>query len=175
MLLSRLVKLWKSADVMHKPEKVFSFREGYTFSFECDGHTIDAWFSAWSGEEKVCINGNLLAQQKTHSRQSENVFEIEGVEYRVRMVAQSLLKGPFTCTLLQGEKPIKQQRLVFPRPKHSILRFLFFLALGGGLGLSQSYFHFSWWYAIPVLVIIVFTSIFWSKRYQPFFEEVECA
>ena len=126
-------------------EKTFSLTKGYSFSFEDEGKEIQAWFSALSGLEKVYVDGELVSSQRNLSTDSSNVFSIGQNEYSTNLKVASLLKGPFICTLSKNGNKYKRQKLIFPKlqsksSKFSFLvRFTFFIVLGGLVGLSSSY------------------------------------
>ncbi|MDF1743055.1 MAG: hypothetical protein P1V19_05130 [Gimesia sp.] len=94
-------------------KKSFSFRKGYSFSFDDDGRNIEAWFSALSGMEKVFVDGALISSQRTLSKESSHNFIIGEDSYSTRMDAVSLFKGPFLCTLSKNGKEFKRQKLVY--------------------------------------------------------------
>jgi len=154
-------------------EKIFSLRKGFTFSFEDEGNTIDAWFSAFSGLEKVYVNGDLISSQRNLSTDSTNSFNVGANEYSTNLNVASLLKGPFLCTLSKNGDAYRRQRLLFPKAKPSskwksfLVSFLLFLVLGILFGLARSYWQLpseSIYIFIAVLSVIVFP--FYSEKYK---------
>ncbi|WP_444942896.1 hypothetical protein ACJJIK_12280 [Microbulbifer sp. ZKSA006] len=128
-------------------EKTFSFRKGYTFSFEDEGNVIEAWFSALSGLEKVYVNGELVSSQRNLSTDSTNSFSIGPNEYSTNLSVVSLFKGPFVCTLSKNGSEYKRQKLLFSKSDSSskrqpfIARFSFFIVLGALLGFARAYWQ----------------------------------
>lgn len=161
--------------------KPFSFLKGYSFSFEDDGNQIDAWFSAYSGLEKVFVNGQLVSKQRNLSTDSTSTFKLGNHEYSINLNAKSLLKGPFICTLTKDGENYKRQKLVFPlneerKGKHSIaLRFLFFIILGVIFGVLISLWQLPKEvsiYALGSLFLVVFLhNLKTSKARRPVIED----
>ena len=154
-------------------DKKFSFTKGFTFFFEDEGCTIDAWFSAFSGLEKVYVNGELISSQRTLSTDSTNSFNVGANEYSTNLNTASLLKGPFVCTLIKNGKAYRRQKLLFPKAKPSskgmsfLVSFLLFIVLGTLFGFARSYWQLpseSIYIFMAVLSVIVFP--FYSKKYK---------
>lgn len=148
-------------------EKIFSIVKGYTFSFEEEGNVIDAWFSTFSGLEKVYVNGELVSSQRTLSTNSTNSFNIGENEYSTNLKAVSLLKGPVVCTLSKNGREYKRQKMIFPKfdPSAKILFFTLILVV--------VFFEFAslhWQlprYYIVIFFIVVFIVAFvhdWKNR-----------
>ena len=164
-------------------EKAFSFRKGYTFSFEEEGNAIDAWFSAFSGLEKVYLNGELVCCQRNLSTDSTNSFYIGAKEYSTNLNAVSVLKGPFVCTLSKNGKEYKRQKLVFLNSNsslkdlHYISRMSFFIALGTSFGFAYSYWQLpkeSMFVFLVILSVMVFAyHLKNQKRTTPVIEHEE--
>lgn len=150
-----------------------SFINGCTFTFEVGPHRIEAWFSGFSGLEMVYVNGNLVSRQRNLSTNSKNTFVIDGEEYSTIFKAASLLKGPFTCTLLKNDVPIKKQKLLFSTPgnpqksenpqKSFLAGWIVPVSVGGAYGIAVAFelipetsLLWSWLIVIPIVVIIEF-------------------
>jgi len=161
----------------------FSFVKGYSFSFEDEGRLIEAWFSAFSGLEKVFVNGELVSSQRNYSKNSTNLFEIGENEYSTSLEVVSLLKGPFICTLRKNGEAYKRKKLIFPRAVANssknpfILRFLFYILLGLVFGFSKNYFDFPSWSTyifLAILFIFVFAYHYkTNKNGGPLIEDEE--
>jgi hypothetical protein len=154
-------------------EKTFSLRKGFTFSFEDEGSTIDAWFSAFTGLEKVYVNGELISSQRNLSTDSTNSFNIGVNQYSTNLNVESLLKGPFVCTLSKNGDAYKRQRLLFPKAKPSskgmsfLVSFFLFLVLGILFGLARSYWQLpSESIYIFIVVLSVMAFPFYSRKYK---------
>ena len=164
---------------MTTEKKTFSFLKGYSFEFECEGHHIESWFSAFSGLEKVFVDGLLVASQRNLNKSSENRFFVDDPSCSTSLDASNLLKGPFVCTLLRDGEPIKKQRLVFPVPKPSQNRFWywlgFFVLLGVAFGAVQSHFSLPdssfWVFLVIAAVVSIVASM--GQRVDPYIEEEE--
>lgn len=148
-------------------EKIFSFRKGYTFSFEEEGSVIEAWFSALSGLEKVYVNGELVSSQRNLSTDSTNSFSIGPNEYSTTLSVVSLFKGPFVCTLSKNGNEYKRQKLLFPKGNSSskglpfIARFSFFIVLGALFGFARAYWQLpkeSIYVFLAALFVVVFAN-----------------
>lgn len=114
-------------------KKSVSFFKGYSYSFEDNGRNIEVWCSAFSGLEKVFVDGTLVSSKRNISTQSSNTFHIGEDCYSTTLKIVSLFKGPFQCTLSKNGKDIKRQKLVIPSLKGNsgklshLFRFLFYL------------------------------------------------
>ncbi|MFV0478755.1 MAG: hypothetical protein ACK5ME_13110 [Parahaliea sp.] len=139
-------------------KKTFSFSKGYSFLFEEEGNTIEAWFSAFSGLEKVYVNGNLVCRQRSYSTDSSNSFCVGPSKYTTNLNTTSLLKGPFVCTLIKNGKPYKQQKLIFPKKGLSSKWILFFIIFSGIFGFTHSYWKLS--NEFIYIFIILLSAIF---------------
>ena len=95
----------------------FSYTKGYSFHFEEQGHQIEAWFSCLSGREKIFVDGELICEQRSLSRHATTEFTVDGQTYTLSMDVDSLLTGPYVCTLSKNDQPLKRQKLVFPEPE----------------------------------------------------------
>ncbi|WP_111641201.1 hypothetical protein [Marinimicrobium alkaliphilum] len=140
-------------------EKAFSFIKGYSFSFEDEGRKIEAWFSTFSGLEKVYVDGELVSSQRNFAKESSNTFVIGADEYATRLKMVSLLKGPFECTLSKNGNALRRQKMVFPKRTSGAERFpffvqlAFFIALGGVFGFAKAYWQ------LPEVSMYVFLGI----------------
>ena len=76
-------------------EKPFSFYNGYTFSFDVEGNNIQAWFSTLSGLEKIYVNGDLVASQRSFKRKTSNSFSLSGIQYTTVFENKGIFKGTF--------------------------------------------------------------------------------
>ena len=163
--------------------KSFNFIKGYSFSFEDEGSHIEAWFSSFSGLEKVLVNGKLVSSQRNFSKHSSNLFKVGENEYSTSLQVESLLRGPFVCTLSKNGKAYKKKKLTFSRTVSGdkkapvILRFLFYVLLGVAFGYSKSYFNLpdaSTYVFLAILFFIVFAYHYKSdKRAKPLIEDEE--
>ncbi|QDU11865.1 hypothetical protein [Gimesia aquarii] len=156
-------------------KKPFSFFKGYSYSFEDDGRNIEVWCSAFSGLEKVFVDGTLVSSKRNISTQSSNKFHIGEDSYSTTLKVVSLFKGPFLCTLSKNGKDIKRQKLVFHSLKDNSgtiphwLRFLFYLlfyvTLFLAFAVAKVYLHLPQESYIDFLFsLVVVASIFLSYR-----------
>ncbi len=166
-----------------KKEKAFSFLNGYSFTFTEGDDQIVAWFSAFSGKEKVFVNGALISEQRNYSTDSTNTFTIGENSYSTNLLVKNIFKGPFVCTLFKNGKEHKRKKLIFPTPtknkKSFFLYLVFFIFIGILFGFAHNYFMWPE-YSIYLLFLTVFVlslvlSIF-GKEYKaraPIIEEDE--
>ena len=135
--------------------KAFSLVKGYTFTFEDEGSSIDAWFSALSGLEKIYVNGELLSSQRNLSINSSHSFNIGANRYSTQFKVKSLLKGPFICTLNKNGQAYKQQNLVFhqPKPLLSVMIILLCIALSVLFGFAKAH------WSLPAASAPLFTAL----------------
>lgn len=164
-------------------KKAFSFTKGYTFRFEDNGHVIEHWNSAFSGSEKVYVNGELVASQRNLSKDSNTSFSIGANTYVLNLKVTSIQKGPFVCTLSKNGLPYQQQRLIFSKDSaetsaSSITgKLLFFVVLGAMFGLVRVYWQLPMVFSIlffALLFMIVFIyQLKHGKCMTPMLENVE--
>lgn len=144
-------------------KKAFGFIKGYSFLFEDEGNKIEAWFSAFSGLEKVYIYGNLISSQRNLSTNSSNSFNIGSNKYSTNLKAENIFKGPFVCTLSKNGAEYKRQKLVFPQSKPGkfpfLVRFIFFILLGGIFGFASGYWQ------LPKVITYIFLSVIFLVVY----------
>ena len=165
---------------MEREGKPISILKGYEFEFECEGRRIEAWFSAFSGLEKVLIDGQLVSSRRNFSKHSQSTFSIGSATCSTSLDVESLLKGPFVCTLFRNGEPFKRQRLVFPASTTSTNNFWYqigiFVLLGIVLGVTHSYFSLPNWFFWVFIALVFAVSLYWSwgKPVKPYIEEEEC-
>lgn len=146
----------------------FSFLRGYTFTFEDEGREIAAWFSAFSGLEKVYVNDELVARQRSYAYDSSSRFEIEGDVYETRFRAESILRGPYLCTLIKNGNDYKCQKLVFPTAKRNkrfsqhLIELVPYVVLGAIFAVFEIYFDLPEW-SLYLFVGIVFIFAMWRS------------
>lgn len=86
---------------------IISKLHGYSFTFEDQGQSIRAWFSNWTGLEKVYVNDDLVLSRRTLSFSPKpNVFEVGGSEYSI---ALQMLADPMQATLLKDGRKISKK------------------------------------------------------------------
>lgn len=166
-------------------KNIFSCIKGYSFTFDVEDHHINAWFSAISGLEKVFVNGKLVASQRSFSKKSTNQFKIGENEYSTTLQIESLLKGPFVCTLNKNGKDVRRQRLVFPRSKGEkkkvqlIIQLVAIILLGVTFSIIKRKFNLVD-EATYIFLIIVFLVVFIfqyklnkNKNMKPLIEDEE--
>ena len=112
-----------------RERKQFSIKDGYSFVFDDEGNKISAWFSAFSGHEKIYLNAELISEQRNLSTRSSRTFRVGPNEYSINMEAVSVLLGPYVCTLYKNGKAFKRQKLCLrkegkSRAKFSLLQVL---------------------------------------------------
>lgn len=162
-------------------KKAFSFFKGYSFLFQEDENKIEAWFSAFSGLEKVYVNSVLTSSQRNLSTNSTNKFKIGDNEYTSNLNAISLLKGPVICTLSKNGKPYKRQKLLFPMANQKnnkfsfLVRFMFFISIGVIFGVAKSYWQLpketTYVFLAVLFVIVYFFSLKANKGKEPVIED----
>lgn len=165
--------------------KSFSFFRGYSFSFKTEGCYIEAWFSSFSGLEKVFVNGVLVSSQRNFSKDSTSAFKIGENEYSTTLQVKNLLKGPFVCTLSKNGTAFKRQRLVFPQENNQsrkvpyLFQFLLFILLGIVFSVSKSFFDLpeaSNYIFLSILFLLVFVYQYKfrkNKNAKPLIEDEE--
>ena len=161
-------------------KKSFSFLKGYSFSFDDGGRKIEAWFSAFSGMEKVFVDGNLVSSQRTLSTESSHNFSIGEDCYSTSMNAVSLFRGPFLCTLSKNGKEFKRQKLVYnARGKlsywlWSLFYLVFYLALFIAFAVAKAYWRFPQEaYLLFLFFLVLVAALFLAYRLRKETSNVE--
>jgi hypothetical protein len=138
-----------------------SYIRGFNFYFEDDGHIIHVWSSAITGLEKVYVDNALVSTSRNVSTLSEHEIKIGSIDYKVVFSAESIIKGPFHCTLYKNNTLLKNKKIMFgnqERPLVRLARRLFIFLLLVMLGVVCSYFDIPAWcfviLSICVLMII---------------------
>ena len=142
----------------------FSFFKGFSFIFEDEGKSIEAWFSAISGLEKVYIDGELICSQRNLSVDSTNKFILNDNEYTTNLKVANIFKGPFMCTLNKNGVPYQRQKLSIPKnitsKKSLFKRFLCYLVLAFIFGILKAYWRLPD-YATYIFCSVIAVWVFW--------------
>ncbi|MCK4743314.1 MAG: hypothetical protein KAT25_05805 [Sulfuriflexus sp.] len=156
--------------------KPFSLIKGYSFDFTDGDNEIGAWFSCFSGLERVFVDGELISEQRNYSKSTASNFKIGDDEFSVVLEVTSLLRGPFVCTLSKNGVDIKRKKLVFPERKTNgfwiplLTNFVIFFILGITLIYSKYYFGYSdMWLYISIgasLVVALLFDFIKNKKHQ---------
>jgi len=117
-------------------QKEFSYTKGFSFLFEEGGSEIEAWFSAFSGLEKVFVNGELVSSQRNRSKNSTQIFKIGENEYSTNTQVNSVYKGPIVCTLNKNGEAHKRLKLVYPTARTYFFSIGIGIAFGGVFGVA---------------------------------------
>ena len=142
----------------------FSFTKGYSFLFEDEGIKIKAWFSSFSGLEKIYVNKELILTQRKYSKDSISKFNISNNNYSVSLKVESFVKGPFICTLNKNGIAIKRQSLQFPRKRDNkkkvayIFELSVYITIGAILGVINSNINLPTPYIVITLIIAFMVS-----------------
>lgn len=162
-------------------KKPFSLIKGYSFTFQEAGHQIKAWYSVFSGLEKVYVDGELVSSQRNLSTNSTNTFKIGENEYSTNLQAISLLKGPFVCTLSKNGVFYKRQKLIFPKlvqrkdRMHLLLILLFCAGSGVAFAIAKDFWqlpnYFLFIFLGVIFLVVYLYSLKTSKGSGPVIEE----
>jgi hypothetical protein len=154
-------------------QKPFSFTKCYSLTFEDEASQIEAWFSNFSGLEKVYVNGELVSSQRTLSKDSTNTFKIGENEYSTNLHTASLFKGPSICTLCKNGNVYRRQKLRFPSSdgkkfKSQFLSyFIFFFVMGIVVSVTRAYWGIRKEYMYLFLFIIFILATLYSQKTNP--------
>ena len=77
----------------------FSYLKGVTFVFNDDSNEIKAWFSSFTGLEKIYVNDALVLSRRSLSIKSKSTFQIGNNLYSVVFHVENLIQGSVVCTL----------------------------------------------------------------------------
>lgn len=88
-------------------------RNGYRFTFEEQGMEIKCWGSAFTGKEKVLLNGNLVSELRTVTkRQTVHNFKVGDSTYEVELTVVSMLTGELHCVLIKDGVHVETKKLI---------------------------------------------------------------
>lgn len=84
-----------------------SYRRGFSFDFEDDGHNISVRCSSMTGKERVFLDGKLMAEKRSFRRKSSMGFMQGDNRYEVEFNVVNLLNGETHCTLIKNDVHVK--------------------------------------------------------------------
>lgn len=160
-------------------KKLYSFLKGYSFTFDDDGREIKAWFSVFSGKEKVFVDGNLISSKRTFSRDSSHKFSIGNDNYSTHMDAVSHFRGPLLCTLCKNGKEMKRQKLFLPTLKNnmrkrSLFYLLFYSVLFIAFAVAKAFWRFPQGaYIVFLFFLVLVAFIFLVYRIKEICSKIE--
>jgi len=111
----------------------FSFLNGARYSFRIEDYSIVYWASAWTGMEKVTIDGKTVSEFRSFSKNTEHKFTHNNSNYKISYGIKNLLKGNFKCSLYKDGAFVRAYAVHFPKSNKfinisSIIIFVSFLA-----------------------------------------------
>jgi hypothetical protein len=161
---------------MKKEEKIFSFFKGCSFKFEYENHVIRFWYSALTGLEKVYVDDELIASQRTLRTESTIPFKIGGVSFSISIKMHHLMKGPIICTLLKNGIPVGKKQVVFPLTFIIEYALIFSIITICAFGLAKGTFSLSRWFIVTFLctIFILAFVIRKARGQKPYKEELTC-
>lgn len=148
------------------------------FTFDVDGNEIVGEFSLATGRERIYLNGELLFSRINFRRRGEHTLHINGEDYQVVIMADSLVKPIRTCTLEKDGVVLKKYRSV-SKPKQvyfyvALLIIFIETAFSDFLAVELDLPH---WGIIPSMVfflVVFITGMYLSHKngsYQVFEEK----
>ena len=95
-------------------ENSITMKNGGNFYFDVQVKQVRAWFSAFTGKEKVYVNDVLVSSKWSLGRVSSHSFTIDDVRYTLKIGLRSWLdmfQGAFIAELYRGEVLIDQDEI----------------------------------------------------------------
>lgn len=140
-----------------------SVQKGMSFRFRDADNEIIYKCSSISEKEKVEVNGRLISEAKNFTTRSNHTFFVDGVEYLIQLVAKSLLKGPYECSLSKNRVVLKTYKLKYIRATRRfwVRRFSSILGIAVGMAYIANFITLG-----VVVVIIAIGSLVigvWNK------------
>jgi len=90
---------------------------------------------------------------------------VEGQKYAVTFRTESMLKGPFECTLLKDGKTTKAYEVTYASPKlFTPIRLLLSLAVIVGINILLSYFKLPMWVGLSVVALVAVVLVKIRKK-----------
>lgn len=91
-------------------EQNVTFKSGYVFTFNDNGHDFEVRGSAWSGKEEVYVDGQLVAKKLSFKRRSVMAFEMNGTQYEVEFYMANMRTGELHCSLIKEGVHVKTSK-----------------------------------------------------------------
>ena len=91
----------ENENTLSKKNSTVSFRGGYNFLFEDEGHLIRVHGSAVTGKESIYVDDKLVTDKRSLGRRSCLSFAIDGIEYEAEFYVANLLTGETHCSLIK--------------------------------------------------------------------------
>lgn len=143
-----------------------SLGTGLRFVFDIDGVEIVYVCSAYTGKERMFINGELVAEKTSFKTESSLTTVIENKIYSVDLAMESMFSSGCECRLLVNNQVVEEQVAIFEmisyksRPGLFILMLVtLFTAFFGIDYVVDLYDLGSFAKVILVLILIAFVSV----------------
>ena len=110
-----------------------SIVHGISVNTAIDGLAIDVWGSAWTGMEKVWLNGELVSEKRSLRFKTIHCFSVGADEYEVELDATKFYKSEVIVSIVKNGAHAKTVRYnAFRREDGSFDRPKLFMQLGIG-------------------------------------------
>ncbi len=136
---------------IEKPVSI-SLINGMNFYFEDEGRLILAGGSFISGKEWVYVDGLEVFRKTNMSVSSNHHFEIDGVQYEIKILTSNILRGTFECSLIKNGVLLKKYSSYFKKGKTSYRLPIVLISLGFLLGILTPLLELPYWSLIPYVV-----------------------
>ncbi len=135
----------------------YDLKDGLWFIFYDNETKISYWNSSVSGKEKIYINDILFSEKINLTLSSENIFDYNGVKYKLTYNCNKRLQDIYECRFYKNDSFVKKFaiRLSFnkQRPVYAII-----LSIGFGLFMDLAYEYFQA-HTYPFYQVILFITL----------------
>ena len=129
-----------------------SLLKGYWFIFKDGDRSIAFYGSALNGQEKIFVNGQLVAKKRSFKMMSKHQFVWEKNTYEVVFCVS--LTGKTECSLAKDGALIGCFKTSF-KSKFTIVKFLIYTLVGAVIGFIFGYFNLPLWLLMILCACVI--------------------
>ncbi|WP_333607301.1 hypothetical protein [Arsukibacterium sp.] len=144
----------------------YTFSKVISLTFVQDGSSMTAWYSHFSGKEKLFINHKLISCSRNYGYFSRQYFEHYGHQYIIRLENTVLSGAELYCTLSKNGQDVQRKRVKLEQHLpvlnwycYSLLQLAaisaLILTLCLAVGVLAAYFQWSSWLSYSLVLTII--------------------
>jgi hypothetical protein len=137
-----------------------SLSKGLWFIFTNGGRGISAQCSVLTGKERIFVDGSLVSEKWSFSKNSTHQFVVGDDTYEVVFFIPHILKGTIECTLKKNGVRVECFKTNY-RYRHRVVSLLAYALIGALLGFFVGYFNLPVW---PILIALILLIAVFAAR-----------